>query len=365
MIYSSDRIHGSSKELDPKYLGAGVATMQIENAQDLLENFNLCIASDFEEAAALNEGSEIINEGVVDFFKNVYEKIKELMKKLIHWLDAIMRTVTAKLAQIIVRDNATYVKVLRKRINKTDFSKFKLANTEYVIKDKFKEGITDTDLSNGFKNTYMPFIKFEKDMTIEKAKSALDTCEKDLKEIKASETLKKMINKTDSSCKGNDAVKYVTSSMEILELLDRKYIKELKKGFKDAIKDANDVIKEAKDNERDAIKAASENSDDKSKQNAKEVASINLRAANLMKQEITKERSATLEIIKKVAKVSRAIVYKAAAYSSPKNEGALEDVDYETIQECSEYEFDSALEESVFTEEDVVDDDEDFDDDED
>lgn len=360
MIYSSDRIHGSSKKLDPKYLGAGVATMQIENAQDLLENFNLCIASDFEEAAALNEGSEIINEGVADFFKNVYEKIKELMKKLIHWLDGIMHTVTAKLAQIIVRDNATYVKVLRKRINKTDFSKFKLANTEYIIKAEFEKANASTDL----KDDYMKYIKFDDNMTVETAKKELDAKEEHIKDIKASDTIKDMTNKTDSSCKGSDAVKYVTSSMEILELLDRKSIKELKKGFKDAIKDANDVIKEAKDNERDAIKAVSAD-DNQKNQDAKEIASINLRAANLMKQEITKTRSAALEIIKKAAKVSRAIVYKAAAYSSPKNEGALEDVDYETIQECSEYEFDSALEESVFTEEDVVDDDEDFDDDED
>ena len=144
-IYSSNVLresyyvtdYASQIEPDDNYNAVtGCAMAYLESQQNDLALFNATIANDFQEVAALQEGYEVINEA--GSISGIFEKIKQLLLKLIAKIKGIFKAFLAKLSATFGSNKDVYDKYV-KQINKYyNWKDFKVKNFR-----KLKGGGTD------------------------------------------------------------------------------------------------------------------------------------------------------------------------------------------------------------------------------
>lgn len=352
MIYSTNRtasLGDITADVNESYFGAGAFNFMQENAQDELALFEAAIKSDIDEVF-IGESSyelESLNEG---FVENAINKIKEMMRKFIEWLKSVTRSAIAKLSQLLVRDNAKFVKLARKQIRSMpNGKKFKYSGKGLVISEANKEIDPKTAPIEDF------YTK-AKNATTE---AELNTIEEGIKS--AVEAFKEKTPRDDFDKKCTDeftdqGIGFVEDHIKVLEGMDKKKLSKLRKDMKDMESKAKKIAKEAE--------AASRkySGDDELK---KKRLSVMADAAAASRDCWQTHVSDTLYVIKQQAKIARAVVAKAMG-ASPKNEGF--EYTEELVQamiEAADYEYDEALEEMSEAKEcDNVDDDIDDDDEE-
>ena len=129
--------YASQIEADDSYNSVtGCAMAFLESQQNDLALFNATIANDFQEVAALQEGYEVINEA--GSISGIFEKIKQLLLKLIAKIKGIFKAFLAKLSATFGSNKDVYDKYV-KQINKYyNWKDFKVKNFR-----KLKGGGTD------------------------------------------------------------------------------------------------------------------------------------------------------------------------------------------------------------------------------
>lgn len=333
MIYSTNRtasIGDITVDTNKGYFGAGSFVFAQECAQDELAMFESAIKSDIDECIIGESSYELsaITKGFIDKAKN---KIKEIMKKFMEWLNAVMRSAYAKLVQLLVRDNEKFSKIAKKRIVKMpNFHNYKYSGK--VLKSEATGALDDVTAFCGSK------AKDAWDSVgtdYEKAKAELEAVKKEFEEnthdFNVSATMDDLTETVSDA--GRDIV---YKHIEMLEKL-AKSTKKLKTTLDTFRKNAATISKEA---DRDLGKLKSDTDEE-----SKKAANAKAEAAGVFK---TLAQSATkycLSLTKAMAKVARAVVAKAMG-ASPKNEGFYGDTELtDMIIEAVDYEYDEALEE--------------------
>lgn len=304
MIYSTNRtasLGDVTIDVNESYFGAGALSFGEECAQDELAIFEAAIKSDIDEVLIGESADELtaLNEG---FVENAINKIKELMKKFMEWLEAVSRSAIAKMSQLVVRDNGKFCKIARKQIAKMkNQGKFEAKGT--VLKafdmDKIKSAVEDG--------------------------VAKDT-------VSVSDVVKSL-SETDATI----TLAVVEEHLKFLENFDSKVMGNLRKTVKEEKKAAAKVVKDAE------AKLKGIKTDDEAGRNA---AQKELEDAKKFKEIAQKTISTSLSVIKQMIKIARAVVAKAMG-ATPKNEAfGWDDEDLATAMlESMELEYDDALEE--------------------
>lgn len=325
MIYSTNRttsLGELSVDVNESYFGIGAMSFMEESAHDELAIFEAAIKSDIDEVMIGESAFELtaLNEG---FVQNAVNKIKDMMKRFLAWLQSITRSAFAKLSQLLVRDNAKFAAVAKKQIikmkNKKDF-KYKgkyLVSIDNKISNSVDTGVSDMKSKIFDKNINPAELKKE----LEDLKDAAD-------ELDVSKAMESLVKETED---GDLAL--VNRHLQMLEALGKDKMRNLKKTMDQAKKDANDIAKradklavEAKDEEREEANARAE-------------------AAAAYKSLVQKQITFTMGMIKAQAKIARRVVASAMG-ATPKHEGVEYDEELtEAMIESAEYEYDSALEE--------------------
>lgn len=362
MIYSTNRtasLGDVTVDVNESYFGAGMLDFMQENAQDELALFEAAIKSDIDEVL-IGESSyelEALNEG---FVQNAANKIKEMMKKFIEWLQSVMRSAIAKLSQLLVRDNAKFAKNARVAINKMKNSdKFKFSGKimkKYVsISElpalKEKEGNTDSS------DSYYAQAETADEAKLDELKASIEKLLSESKNLNTREDFEKDCIEEVTDVKGSEAIKIVKDHLDILDELGSKDLQKLRKKLKKLESDAKHKAKKADS----AAKKYSGNDELQKKR-----LNVMAQAANASKEIAQSLVSDSLYMIKQEAKIARAVVAKAMG-ATPKNEGYYDDEELvDAMIEAANYEYDEALEEmSESKKSDDIDDDEDIEDDED
>lgn len=305
MIYSTNRtasLGDMTIDVNESYFGAGALTCFEEAAQDELDIFENAIKSDIDEVMIGESADELtaLNEG---FVQSALDKIKELMKKFMEWLEAVSRSAIAKLTQLVVRDNGKFCKIARKQIAK--------------MKNQGKFEAKGTVL---------------KAFDMEKITAAVESGIKDKDSVTVSDVIKSL-TETDATI----TLTVVEDHLKFLENFDSKVMSKLRKTVKEEKKAAAKVVKDAES------KLKSIKSDDEAGRTA---AQKELEDAKKFKEKAQKTISMSLSIIKQMIKIARAVVAKAMG-ATPKNEAyGWDDEDLATAMlEAMDYEYDEALEE--------------------
>lgn len=357
MIYSTNRTASLgyiTGDVNESYFGAGAFNFMQENAQDELALFEAAIKSDIDEVLIGESAYELeaLNE---NFVENAVNKIKEMMKKFIEWLKSVTRSAVAKLSQLLVRDNAKFVKIAEKQIKSMrTMSKFKYSGKGLVLSyfnkeiieipevepyyaQAAKEGVTETDLdriSNDIKHTLEEFKK------VSMRDFFNDNCVKEY---------------TDQN------IDFVMGHIEILKSMDKKKLSKLRKDMKEMESKAKKLAREAESKSRNYEEKDTAESKLKKKQLA-----VMAEAASASKDFWQTFVADSLYTIKQQSKIARAVVAKAMG-ASPKNEayGYDDEALIQAMIEAADYEYDEALEEMSEAKEcDDIDDDFDDDDEE-
>lgn len=331
MIFSTNRTTSLSDDIavdvNESYFGAGAFTFAEECAQDELAIFENAIKSDIDEVLIGESATELqaLNEG---FVQSAINKIKELMKKFIAWLESVSRSAIAKLSQLLVRDNKHFCKIARRQIAKMkNQGKFKAEGTiinfsdaESALDDLYDMADPDGDIKDD-----MPSL---------------------------SDIIEKVTTKN-----ADINLNTVSDHLKFLEALDSKALGKIRKEVKKEKADAAKVLKKAEE------KLNKVKDDDAA---GKEAAQKEVEKAAKFKETAQKALTLSLQVIKKLIKIARAVVAKAMG-ASPKNEAyGWDDEDLATAMlESMELEYDEALEEMSEAKDCSDDDDDDLDDDED
>lgn len=349
MIYSTNRISSLGIGANPRYYGAGAFNFLQECAKDELDIFENAITTDMNEVI-LGESSyemETINE---DFFENVFNKIKEILKKFKEWIQAVTRSAIAKLASLLIRDNKEFAKFARKKMNDMkNKGKFeyngtylKLDTINSVMSRADLDSSTITEIKNAIEkaidNRSVTFVKDNKNenSTNMKVEKALQT----VQDMNVSDMMDECTDSGDLNFAG------AMAHLKFLETLGKKELDALKKDLKKEENYADKLINRVEKLERDFNKQT-EDSDKNSKDyvNATKDSMQALSTfASHYKTIVQTLASISLSLIKSVAKVARTVVTKAAG-ASPKNEGyAYDSVMIDAMNEAVLYEYDQALE---------------------
>lgn len=326
MIYSTNRtasLGDMSVGVNESYFGIGAMSFMEEAAQDELAIFESAIKSDIDEVLIGESSYELaaLNENFVDSAVN---KIKELMKKFVAWIESVVRSAFAKLSQLLVRDNAKFAAVARKQIIKMkNKDKFKYSGKYLIELDEysFDKGESVDDIKKLFDD-----IKDK--ASAESAKAKMETIKKGFDELEVSKAMEAITKETTDG-----DLKLVERHLTMLETLSKKHIKEVKKELDNAKKGANELSKKADKMAREA------------KDEDKEVANMKAEIASTYKSCVQKFVVFELAMIKAQAKIARSVVAKAMG-ATPKNEGFEYDEELtDAMIEAAEYEYDSAMEE--------------------
>ena len=237
MIYSTNRTASLGEitvDVNESYFGAGALDFMQENAQDELALFEAAIKSDIDEVLIGESTSELeaLNEG---FIQNASNKIKEMMRKFIEWLKAVTRSAIAKLSQLLVRDNAKFVKIAKKKIQTMpNPGKFKYSgkglpsngryspeNISTIIGDN--KGVKEDD------SLYMKAKNAKSDAELEAIKKEIEDTLSSSKED-ANDMRKSFDDEIkDYDVEGKEAINVVQEHIKILDGLSKKSINDLKK----------------------------------------------------------------------------------------------------------------------------------------
>ena len=221
-IYSSNVLresyyvtdYASQIEPDDNYNAVtGCAMAYLESQQNDLALFNATIANDFQEVAALQEGYEVINEA--GSISGIFEKIKQLLLKLIAKIKGIFKAFLAKLSATFGSNKDVYdkyVKQINKYYNWKDFKvknfrklkgggtdaagKIKSVGNYNINKSEYTMGLThhiykaDADPASHYANTPGANATANKDLEIVKCTVAgLDMLDDDLDNDKIMQAL--------------------------------------------------------------------------------------------------------------------------------------------------------------------------------
>ena len=356
MIYSTNRTASLGEEtidVNESYFGAGAFNFMQENAQDELALFEAAIKSDIDEVIIGESAGELeaLNEGFVD---SAINKIKEMMRKFIEWLKSVTRSAIAKLAQLLVRDNAKFIKMAEKQIKTMrNMSKFKYTGKGLVIAEAKKDINPKTAPIENF------YDQAKKDNITD---SELDAISANIK--KAVEEFKDKTPREDfeKECVKEvteEGIDFVMDHIAVLKDMDKKKLSKLRKDMKEMEAKAKKLAKEAESKSR----KFEEKDNAESKLRKKQLA-VMAEAAAASRDCWQTHVSDTLYVIKQQAKIARAVVAKAMG-ASPKNEGF--EYTEELVQamiEAADFEYDEALEEMSEAKECDVDYEEDIEDEE-
>ena len=317
MIYSTNRttsLGDMSIDVNESYFGAGALSFMQENAQDELALFEAAIKSDIDEVIIGESASEelaALNEG---FVQNAANRINEMMNKFIEWIKSVMRSAVAKLSNLLVRDNAQFIKTAKRRISTMpNPKKFKYSGKALEMSEvKESNGKDQLSIVEGLKGFY------------EKASTA--TSKDDLENIS-----KEVSDKVDAF-KEND----VRKALKFLEDKSKKQLVEVKKNMATMETNAKKLAKEA---ERKSKNYKGEDELERTK------LAVMAEAAAAYRNCCQLYVKDTLYILSQQIKIARAVVTRAMG-ASPKNEG----VEYteeliDAMIETANYEYDEALEE--------------------
>ena len=323
MIYSTNRTASIGEvevDVNESYFGEGSMYFMQEAAQDELALFEMAIKTDIDEVLIGESASELeaLNES---FVEKTVNKIKELMRKFIEWLKGVTRSALAKLNQFIVRDNVQFCKNAKKMLSKMRNKDFKatgtiLANTNVGMEDLEKFAKDAEDL-----------LSTKTDgLTMDQAKDLAEEIESKMKE---------QMEKADEAAfieNKEYGLKEVDDHIKFLETTSKSNVKKIKQTI-------DRFEKKAKEAAKSAEKKARDNKDDEKKDQL----AVDAYMASQLKsigQTIVKRG---LSSLKKMIKVARAVVTRAAG---AKNEGVEYSPEYiEALIEADNYELDEALEE--------------------
>lgn len=335
MIFNTNRTMSLGDTIDvdvnESYFGAGALNFMQENAEIELELFEAAIKSDIDEYLIGESVYELeaLNEG---FIQNAAKKIKDIMTKFIEWIKAITRSAIAKLTQFIVRDNAKFCKIARKRIaSMKNYNKFKY--TGKAIKNI--NGLNLNELKENLDGmwSFWDKVKASKDVpNIDQIKADIKEMKEEYEKDNSIETIEKDIFYDED----NGDLKLVEEHLKFLESASKDELKKLNKVCKDFETKASKIVNDAEKAEKDY-----KGEDEKEKNRLAVMAAI----ASAIKEAGQYGINSGLTILKKSIKVARAVVTKAMG-ASPKNEGfeyTPELID--AMIETTNYELDEALEE--------------------
>lgn len=335
MIYSTNRttsLGDITVDVNESYFGAGSLDFMQENAQDELELFEAAIKSDIDECLIGESASELeaLNEG---FVQNASNKIKEMMRKFIEWLKSVMRSAIAKMSQIILGDNAKFVKQARKMLvtmkNKSDF---KYSGKALDLSKLNTEHKAEADARDKFNSLYVKAKEAKDEPAIKSVRDELEKAKEAFKDADMRKDFDENVLITVED-KGLD---FVESHLKVLEDYGKKDLAKIKKEMKEAENKAKKIAKSAEDASKKYSK------DDENEKNRLALMAECASAYRSASQTFTKD---ALYILKKAISVARSVVTKGMG-ATPKHEG----VEYtpeliEAMIETADFELDEALEE--------------------
>lgn len=333
---------------------SGANLAMLEGIQDDQAMFEAVIANDFalaeatianskEEGVVTEAQIEAITEGT---FQTIVDKIKALLEKLMGTVAGITKTFTAKLAGLLIRDNKTLVAALKKRINKTDYSKFE---AKWVKAKKDPDaGIVKT-ACDGFLKYYEDAGKVTTKAALSEKKDGLNDKIENIYgavancgSCTASEFKDKlhdaMFEKEESDVKGMSDI-----SAAMNKLVNyKKDIDAIKNAEKEIRKAASKMVSEAKK----ATKTASSDVEEGKELSPAMVAQLKYDIAAAYRTAVLNVFKGLMTEIKFGIKQNRSVVVKAASYTPGAKKATNESVEYfEALTEASDFEVDTTFDE--------------------
>ena len=130
-IYGASRIGVSEGSFDPKYAGPDGPDLMVQEAFDFEQKmFDIIVEHDFLECAAMQSVEMESALIAVDesFVSDMWDKIKELIKKIKDKIVSIAKAAAVKLNAFFTKDNAALVNKYRKQFDNAQQSKIEIKN---------------------------------------------------------------------------------------------------------------------------------------------------------------------------------------------------------------------------------------------
>lgn len=317
--------------------------------------FEGLIMADFQELAAVKSGriseSEIVafREGTMS---DVWNKIKEMFKKLWEKVKAILNHFLAFISGVFVRDNKKLVALWGDKIAGKDLSKLKVTWRNIDHDPASVASTLKTNVESAFTLSSIQRMKRGKgkDEFDTALKAAINTNIQDALDAKEDYFLGKATNVLYTSV--DSTVRSVLlSGKEPLKTVKDTH-KDLEKLMKDCIKEVDEFAEEFKEGktQADLNRKFGYDDNDNSRYHAEHddagvsraVASAKeaSQAASEIQKSVTKVTNLCVSTMKKHMAQCRAAFLKAAHYN-PKNESAFDDIDARVLYEDTMYEIDS------------------------
>lgn len=259
-----------------------------ESAQDELAIFEAGIKSDMKEVRLVSEGAELeaLNEG---FIESAKAKITSMMKKFMSWLDSVIKTVLAKLNNLVVRDAEKFVATASVELKRRDTSDFKYSGKALKVRNI---NAADSQFDAVEKKLSEALSKITSNSSVEQLKAANEALGND-KENSKRDMLGELVEEVE-----NEGIAFVMAHLEVIKnsAEEVKALKKLADGYK---KDAQKIIKSLKSSKDDASEEA--------KKEINEKISLVSKYKTLCQKYITKR----IKVVKGKIKVARAVVTKA------------------------------------------------------
>lgn len=337
MIYSTNRtasLGDITVDVNESYFGAGMLDFMQENAQDELALFEAAIKSDIDEVLIGESAYELeaLNE---NFIQSAANKIREMMKKFIEWLESVLRSAVAKLTQLLARDNATFVKKAKKMLATVKNAKYEGPSLPGAGSESIKVLMkTVESQTEGAKTIFDEAKNCKTNDDIEKIKTELSNKKDEFDKLDPVKDQKDRIEKEKKNVTGRDALNLADNHIKYLDSMGSKDLKSLKDKMNKMKKAANDIAtqaaKDAKKDEKDEVVKARLN--------------LEAEAAAEYKRECQIVVNNTLAIIRMNIKIARSVVTKVMGGQIHEGVEYTEEL-VQAMIEASEYEYDSALEE--------------------
>ena len=349
-IYGASRIGVSEGSFDPRYAGPDGPDLMVQEALDIDQKmFDVIVEHDFLECAAMQsvEMESALIAVDENFVTDIWDKIKEIIKKIKDKIVSIAKAAAVKLNAFFTRDNAALVSKYRNQYEHAEKSKIEIKNwrefhPEFInesnvkARDHFDEGCK-VDTAESKK-------QFEKNWSADKlltavldrhttassfSKDAKDKCFKSARTVKASNI---------------DVVTPLTNYSKAVETINT-----TKTTFENDLQSMDETANKMK-NAADAIDTG-DNQDLKDK---KEKATISADCARYICSQVSivygKVFSAKLEVLKENMKQCRSAFVKIASNGAYKEDADLmaEEADLQ------DYEVDSFFEQFSYDYEDLI-----------
>ena len=356
-IYGAARTAVSEGTFNPDYATPSAAMDMVNEALEIDQKFfDLFVEHDFLEAAAYTDVNLESTLMAVDesFLSDVWEKIRELVKKIKDKVVSIFKAAAVKIGAFFTRDNAALVSKYEKQFNNSDLS--------IMIKGFRKKKGTPSDFVSGFE----PDSDFkgigvgtQDSATYEDAarKARIKELEKIQKDYTIAKKLKESVKSSAVSEGGKiDYMSVMFDAAKDVKASDiASYVKDSLTNHQDAIKQI-DTLKKELETKLDAMEELAKKQQDEvaNKVEGNEVKDTNKRQVENKKAEVArticsvtnacigKLSAAALDAIKFNIKQCRAAYIKIASKGAPNVHESAELL--EAMLDADEYEVDSFFE---------------------